>query len=86
MKILVLGGAGYIGSHVSKAIAARGDTPIVFDNLSAGHRDFVCWGPLVEGDIRDGDALDQPVTRRDIHCAGGTAGVGARLTRTGTAR
>lgn len=59
MKILVLGGAGYIGSHVCKAIAARGDTPIVFDNLSAGHRDFVCWGPLVEGDIRDGDALDR---------------------------
>ena len=58
MKILVLGGAGYIGSHVCKAIAARGDTPIVFDNLSARHRDFVRWGPLVEGDIRDGDALD----------------------------
>lgn len=58
MKILVLGGAGYIGSHVCKAIAARGDTPIVFDNLSAGHRDFVRWGPLVEGDIRDSDALD----------------------------
>jgi len=58
MKILVLGGAGYIGSHVCKAIAARGDTPVVFDNLSAGHRDFVRWGPLVEGDIRDGDALD----------------------------
>lgn len=58
MKILVLGGAGYIGSHVCKAIEARGDTLIVFDNLSAGHRDFVRWGPLVEGDIRDSVALD----------------------------
>ncbi|WP_421789140.1 UDP-glucose 4-epimerase GalE [Hyphobacterium sp.] len=58
MNILVLGGAGYIGSHVCKAIAARGDTPIVFDNLSAGHRAFVQWGELLEGDIRDTDALD----------------------------
>jgi UDP-glucose-4-epimerase GalE len=59
MKILVLGGAGYIGSHVCKAIAARGDTPIVYDNFSAGHRDFVQWGPLVEGDIADANTLDQ---------------------------
>lgn len=59
MKILVLGGAGYIGSHICKAIASRGDTPIVFDNFCAGHRDFVRWGPLVEGDIRDSAALDR---------------------------
>lgn len=58
MKVLVLGGAGYIGSHVCKAIAARGDTPVVFDNLSAGHREFVQWGDLAEGDIRDASVLD----------------------------
>lgn len=57
-RVLVVGGAGYIGSHVCKALAARGDTPIVFDNLSSGHRHAVQWGPLVEGDIRDGTALD----------------------------
>ena len=59
MKVLVLGGAGYIGAHVCKALAVRGDDPVVFDNLSAGRRDFVKWGALVEGDIRDADALDR---------------------------
>ncbi len=63
MKVLVLGGAGYIGSHICKAIAKRGDTPIVFDNFSAGHRDFVQWGPLIEGDIGDGAALDRAFER-----------------------
>lgn len=63
MKILVLGGAGYIGAHVCKAIAARGDTPIVYDNFSAGHRDFVRWGPMVEGDIRDPATLDRAFAR-----------------------
>lgn len=58
MKVLVLGGAGYIGSHICKALAARGDTPIVFDNFSAGHRDSVRWGPLVEGDIGNAADLD----------------------------
>ncbi|WP_439633930.1 UDP-glucose 4-epimerase GalE [Glycocaulis sp.] len=57
--VLVVGGAGYIGSHVCKALAARGDVPVVFDNLSAGHREAVRWGPLVIGDIRDGQALDR---------------------------
>ncbi len=58
MKILILGGAGYIGAHTAKALARRGDTPIVFDNLSSGHRDFVRWGPLIEGDIRNAATLD----------------------------
>ncbi|WP_300529440.1 UDP-glucose 4-epimerase GalE [Maricaulis sp.] len=58
MKVLVLGGAGYIGAHTAKALAARGDQPIVVDNLSSGRRDFVRWGPLVQADIRDGAALD----------------------------
>lgn len=52
MKVLVVGGAGYIGSHICKALAARGDEPVVFDNLSRGHAHAVKWGPLVEGDIR----------------------------------
>ncbi len=51
--VLVTGGAGYIGSHCCKALAEAGFQPIVYDNLSTGHRDFVKWGPLVEGDVRD---------------------------------
>jgi UDP-glucose-4-epimerase GalE len=52
MRVLVVGGAGYIGAHVCKALAARGDLPIVFDNMSSGHEESVRWGPLVRGDIR----------------------------------
>lgn len=51
------GGAGYIGSHTSKALAERGYTPVVYDNLSSGHRGAVRWGPFVHGDIRDASAL-----------------------------
>ena len=52
-NILVTGGAGYIGSHICKALASNGHKPIVYDNLVNGHRDFVKWGPLVEGDINN---------------------------------
>jgi UDP-arabinose 4-epimerase len=50
---LVTGGAGYIGSHTCKALAAAGHTPIVFDNLRTGHAWAVKWGPLEHGDIND---------------------------------
>jgi UDP-arabinose 4-epimerase len=52
-KILVTGGAGYIGSHACKALAAAGFTPVVFDDLSTGNPWAVRWGPLEQGDIRD---------------------------------
>lgn len=52
-SVLVTGGAGYIGSHACKALARAGHRPIVFDNISRGHRETVRWGPLVEGDIAD---------------------------------
>jgi UDP-glucose-4-epimerase GalE len=55
--ILVVGGAGYIGSHCCKALRLAGFQPVVFDNFSTGHRDFVKWGPLVEGDILDGSLV-----------------------------
>src|SRR5882762_7169042 len=58
MKILVTGGAGFIGSHACKALAQWGHQPIAYDNLSTGHRDAVRWGPLVVGDILDRDRLD----------------------------
>lgn len=53
MRVMVVGGAGYIGSHICKALAQRGDEPVVLDNLSRGHRHAVKWGPLVELDVRD---------------------------------
>jgi UDP-glucose 4-epimerase/UDP-arabinose 4-epimerase len=56
-RILVTGGAGYIGSHTAKALARAGCSPVVFDDLSNGHRAAVRWGPLVVGDVRDTDAL-----------------------------
>jgi UDP-arabinose 4-epimerase len=52
-KILVAGGAGYIGAHVCKAVAEAGGTPVTLDDLSAGHAHAVQWGPLVEVDLRD---------------------------------
>ncbi|MGF1462706.1 MAG: UDP-glucose 4-epimerase GalE [Maricaulaceae bacterium] len=55
--VLVAGGAGYVGAHACKALAAAGYTPVVFDNFSAGHRHNVRYGPLVEGDIRDKPAV-----------------------------
>ena len=52
-QILITGGAGYVGSHCAKALAAAGHEGVVFDNLLFGHREFVRWGPLIEGDIRE---------------------------------
>lgn len=52
-SFIVVGGAGYIGSHVCKEIARAGGTPITFDNLSSGHRHAVKWGQLVDVDLRD---------------------------------
>ncbi|HEX6978348.1 MAG TPA: UDP-glucose 4-epimerase GalE [Alphaproteobacteria bacterium] len=60
-NILVTGGAGYIGSHVAKALAAAGFTPVVLDDFRAGHREAVRWGPFVEGDL-----LDRPLVERTL--------------------
>jgi UDP-glucose-4-epimerase GalE len=57
-RILITGGAGYVGSHCARALAVAGHEGIVFDNLSTGHRASVRWGQLVEGDIRDAAMLD----------------------------
>lgn len=55
---LVTGGAGYVGSHCCKGLAEAGFTPVVADSLFRGHSDFVKWGPLCVGDVRDGEFLD----------------------------
>jgi UDP-arabinose 4-epimerase len=67
-NILVTGGAGYIGSHTAKALATRGFTPVVYDNLVHGHRWAVQWGPFIEGDIRDRARLIDALRNYDI-CA-----------------
>lgn len=56
-RVLVTGGAGYVGSHCCKALAAAGFEPVVLDNLHTGHRELVRWGPFIEGDVRDAEAL-----------------------------
>ena len=58
MNILVTGGAGYVGSHACKALSRAGFTPVVYDNLVAGHEWAVKWGPLERGDILDRERLD----------------------------
>ncbi len=57
MKVLVAGGAGYIGAHACKALAKAGFEPITVDNLSAGHAEAVRWGRLVRFDLSDHAAL-----------------------------
>jgi UDP-glucose 4-epimerase len=56
-RILVVGGAGYIGSHMMKALARAGHEPVAFDNLSTGHADAVIYGELVEGDLANRDQV-----------------------------
>jgi len=56
-RVLVAGGAGYIGSHAVKALRQAGRDTVVFDNLSSGHREAVLGAPLVVGDIRDAEAV-----------------------------
>lgn len=61
--ILVTGGAGFVGSHACKALAASGYLPVSYDNLCNGHADAVKWGPLVIGDLLDGAALGAALAR-----------------------
>jgi UDP-glucose-4-epimerase GalE len=73
-RVLVTGGAGYIGSHVAKTLSQRGYEPIVIDNLVRGHREFVKWGPLIVGCAGDRKLLKQAFDQYRpfgiIHCAG----------------
>jgi UDP-glucose 4-epimerase len=62
-NILVAGGAGYIGSHTCLDLFTKGFKPIVYDNLSNGHAEFVKWGPLEKGDIRDRSKIDETLRK-----------------------
>ncbi|CAN0545915.1 unnamed protein product, partial [Laminaria digitata] len=61
--VLVTGGAGFVGSHVCKALAENGLQPVTYDNLSRGHRWAVQWGPLVIGELSDRDTLTAAIMR-----------------------
>jgi UDP-glucose 4-epimerase len=58
MHVLVCGGAGYVGSHTAKWLAAHGVAVTVLDNLSTGHREAVRWGELLKADLLDAPSLD----------------------------
>lgn len=64
-KVLVVGGAGFIGSHTAKQLAKQGYEPVVYDNLSTGHRAAVRWGSFIEGDILDQRRLFATVEKHD---------------------
>jgi UDP-glucose-4-epimerase GalE len=65
IPVLVAGGAGYIGSHVCKALSRQGFEPIAFDTLETGHAWAVQWGPLVAGNIGDREALEAVFAAHD---------------------
>ena len=77
--ILVTGGAGFIGSHICKALSRAGMTPVTYDNLSTGHADSVRWGPLIRGELADAAMLRRTLAEFSpdcvIHC-GANAYVG----------
>ena len=66
MRVLVTGGAGYIGSHTAKALHQAGFEPVVYDNLLGGYRWAVQWGPLVEGNLSDRSRLLETFQQHSI--------------------
>ena len=64
--ILVVGGAGYIGSHMNKLLSEKGFKTVVFDNFSTGHREFVKWGELFEGDLSSEKDIDSVFKKYNI--------------------
>ena len=65
-NILVIGGAGYIGSHMCKRLAQSGYQPIVLDSLVTGHREAVKWGTFVNGSLDDSVMLKQILEQHSI--------------------
>jgi len=66
VRVLVTGGAGYIGSHTAKALAASGFEPIVLDDFSTGHRWAAKWGKLIEGGLDNADFISQIIKEHRI--------------------
>ncbi|MGR9248578.1 UDP-glucose 4-epimerase GalE [Rhizobium leguminosarum] len=71
--ILVTGGAGFIGSHICKALSRAGMIPVTYDNLSTGHADSVRWGPLIRAELADVATLRRTLAEFSpdcvIHCS-----------------
>jgi UDP-glucose 4-epimerase len=68
VKILVVGGAGYLGSHVTRALLDQGHEAVVFDNLSTGHRDAVPTRVVLRGDLSNRVLLDTVLSTRAFDC------------------
>jgi UDP-arabinose 4-epimerase len=66
VSILIVGGAGYIGSQTAKAVAKAGREPVILDNLAYGHRWAARWGTLIEGDIADRALLDRVLVEHRV--------------------
>jgi UDP-glucose-4-epimerase GalE len=66
MNVLVVGGAGYIGSHTAKVLAKSGMQPVVLDNMVYGHEWAVKWGPLEKGDLADAEFIRGVITKHKI--------------------
>ena len=66
MRVLVTGGAGYIGSHTAKALARAGYEPVVLDNFSTGHRWAAQWGNLVEGDLENSELISRVLKEHSV--------------------
>lgn len=64
--ILVVGGAGYIGSHVNKMLAGKNYETVIYDNLIYGHQEAVKWGILEVGDLADQEKLEEIFTNYEI--------------------
>jgi UDP-glucose-4-epimerase GalE len=62
-RVIVFGGAGYIGSHTCKELRRAGFDPVAFDDLSEGHAAFVRWGELILGDIRNFGEISDVLSR-----------------------
>ena len=74
LKVLVAGGAGYIGSTIASVCSDAGITPLILDNLVTGRREFAAGRAFYEGDIADGSLVDRVFTEHPdidavIHCA-----------------
>ena len=66
MNLMIIGGAGYIGSHVNKLLNKLGHTTIILDNLSRGFKELVRWGKIIEGDFADSNLLDLIFAENEI--------------------
>lgn len=66
MKVLVTGGAGYIGSQVALDLAREGHDPVILDNLGKGHREAVIKGTFIQGEISDFDLVTEVIAREKV--------------------